>query len=656
MNLGNASGVIVRRAAVTSPDADAFVARRGAETLLAAVPDRDAWAVLCLRRVSLHLGRHGRSLPPDSHWLAEEVERLRRTAARPGFGPVPPQAQAVLFRDHSELLACLARDGLAGLLVARWWWHVLLPGADLPGSVESLWIAEAMHVPTALHRLATTGEVLAFVRQLGDAGSRRVADATIRAHGLLGLVTVADGTSTRQRADSRVPPVIVEAKPIHAEVRAALPEVFGKGLSRSQRMLLTAGLALVRMPRVVRTAKFATALPVLLAVAESDGQAAEAAPVRGEGGERHAPSARRVSFEPIPASARPEEATTVHGSPASLPDVAFAGSHPAAGSEGAQGVGRELPRRRTLPQGTPKMSIKGNGDTFTRHDTVERVGTASTGPPLTSTVPSEVPTPCMAVEPVLDDAARAIASRFGGVFFLANLALSLGLYSDFSRPMDPVLDLPFWDFLALAGEGLVEDAGTDPVWQLLAELSGRTPGEPAGSGRRAPDAWRMPAEWCEPFRNFRRPWRWRSRHGRLQVLHGAGFVVVDVARHGRSVARQLAAELAPYRACGFSRLVRDGDLQMPALDGWAHWRAWLMPYLKRRLALALGTGSAAALRRMLRLSARVVIRTGRVEVRMHLSDLPIAVRLAGLDRNTGWIPAAGRSVDFIFGVEDVAEH
>ena len=308
------------------------------------------------------------------------------------------------------------------------------------------------------------------------------------------------------------------------------------------------------------------------------------------------------------------------------------------------------------------MAIEGNGDTVTRHDTVERVGTASTGPPLTSTVPSEVPTPCMAVEPVLDGAARAIASRFGGVFFLANLALSLGLYSDFSRPMDPVLDLPFWDFLALAGEGLVEDAGTDPVWQLLAELAGRTPGEPAGSGRRAPDAWRMPAEWCEPFRNFRRPWRWRSRHGRLQVLHGAGFVVVDVARHGRSVVRQLAAELAPYRACGFSRLVRDGDLQMPALDGWAHWRAWLMPYLKRHGWIMSvhpkqdGQARVALQAAVLRLSARVVIRTGRVEVRMHLSDLPIAVRLAGLDRNTGWIPAAGRSVDVIFGVEDAAEH
>jgi hypothetical protein len=38
----------------------------------------------------------------------------------------------------------------------------------------------------------------------------------------------------------------------------------------------------------------------------------------------------------------------------------------------------------------------------------------------------------------------------------------------------------------------------------------------------------------------------------------------------------------------------------------------------------------------------------RVDVLMKLNELPIAIRLAGLDRDPGWVPAAGRFVAFRF--------
>jgi hypothetical protein len=37
-----------------------------------------------------------------------------------------------------------------------------------------------------------------------------------------------------------------------------------------------------------------------------------------------------------------------------------------------------------------------------------------------------------------------------------------------------------------------------------------------------------------------------------------------------------------------------------------------------------------------------------VDVMLSLADLPIAIRFAGLDRNPGWIPAAGRYLAFHF--------
>jgi hypothetical protein len=80
----------------------------------------------------------------------------------------------------------------------------------------------------------------------------------------------------------------------------------------------------------------------------------------------------------------------------------------------------------------------------------------------------------------------------------------------------------------------------------------------------------------------------------------------------------------------------------------------LWPYLRARLALALGLsgGGARAGRRlasvMLRLPARVEDGGDRVDVHLPLDVLPLTVRLAGLDRDPGWIPAAGCDVRFHF--------
>ncbi len=38
----------------------------------------------------------------------------------------------------------------------------------------------------------------------------------------------------------------------------------------------------------------------------------------------------------------------------------------------------------------------------------------------------------------------------------------------------------------------------------------------------------------------------------------------------------------------------------------------------------------------------------RVEILLGLDAHPLAIRIAGLDRDPGWIPAAGRSIGFRF--------
>ncbi|MBC5783438.1 hypothetical protein H8N03_10820 [Ramlibacter sp. USB13] len=72
------------------------------------------------------------------------------------------------------------------------------------------------------------------------------------------------------------------------------------------------------------------------------------------------------------------------------------------------------------------------------------------------------------------------------------------------------------------------------------------------------------------------------------------------------------------------------------------------PLLRLRLALALDLPPTRAVALVLRVPGRVRASADRLDVHMALADLPLAVRMAGLDRDPGWIPAAGRDVRFHF--------
>jgi len=49
-----------------------------------------------------------------------------------------------------------------------------------------------------------------------------------------------------------------------------------------------------------------------------------------------------------------------------------------------------------------------------------------------------------------------------------------------------------------------------------------------------------------------------------------------------------------------------------------------------------------------RYPAEIALSATGVHVHLSLASLPLALRVAGLDRDPGWIPAAGRSLAFHF--------
>ena len=77
------------------------------------------------------------------------------------------------------------------------------------------------------------------------------------------------------------------------------------------------------------------------------------------------------------------------------------------------------------------------------------------------------------------------------------------------------------------------------------------------------------------------------------------------------------------------------------------WLTDLLPHIKVRLILALGIESEDSLADvLLHHHAKVTITATHLDVFFPLADHRIEIRLSGLDRNPGWVPAAGRFIAF----------
>src|SRR5512133_822879 len=143
---------------------DALAARRTAERALAAVEwgPRDG-GILCVRRLRGTLRAGGSPGPWRDH-----MEALAASAARPWHEPVPARAQAVVFADRAELLACLARDAAQGAAALAWWWPALLGAPADRAAVLQLWQQDPAPVPLALRHLARDGALPGVLDFFGD--------------------------------------------------------------------------------------------------------------------------------------------------------------------------------------------------------------------------------------------------------------------------------------------------------------------------------------------------------------------------------------------------------------------------------------------------------------------------------------------------------
>ena len=240
-----------------------------------------------------------------------------------------------------------------------------------------------------------------------------------------------------------------------------------------------------------------------------------------------------------------------------------------------------------------------------------------------------------------------IRSRYGGVFYLLNLGLYLGLYRDFSASSGEEIDLNIWDFVALLSyEFLGEDFKEDAAWNMLAQLAGRGDEKDFGHDFSAPDEWRVSPEWLKTFPTNKK-WFWSKSEDRLIVRHSENFCVIDVPSDGSE--NQLENELKIYSEY-FSEIEEvTAEEYLPKLNAAQRWLKYLFEFAECRLLQALNLESRNDLNKVLfEKDATVAVSATHFEATFSLAELPLEVRFSGLDRNPGWIPAAGKYVEFHF--------
>ncbi|MDD2898198.1 MAG: hypothetical protein PHI31_05740, partial [Desulfuromonadaceae bacterium] len=242
----------------------------------------------------------------------------------------------------------------------------------------------------------------------------------------------------------------------------------------------------------------------------------------------------------------------------------------------------------------------------------------------------------------------SVTTELGGLFYLINVGIFLNLYGDFTRPLQPGIALPIWTFVTLIGRRLLGDTcEDDPVWQLLAELSGCCGSEVPENDFMPSERWQLPAEWLAPFPEAG-CWQWKATDGRLTVRHTEGFLVLDLPLDAGAPLEQLLRETEAYGQVvpfelEYGAVTESGNSMSP-LDRWLD---RLMPYLQARLKRALGVAETERIPQVLcRQSARISVSAAHIDVFFALAEHPIDIRLAGLDRNPGWVPASGRIVAF----------
>jgi hypothetical protein len=542
----------VRRLRWREPGPNRLAARQRLELALEAGGNASALrpeAILCVRRIATSF--------PALDRLSNVLDAEILDAARPARGTVPANANAVLFADRAELLACLARDWCAGNTATLWWWPLFFPGDDFGAVVRRAWLEDARPVPAALARLEAVNLAPKFLTKFSPVDRAALWRNIVNTF-QLGALDTAWSTGNIADAASTAAQVSRELAPWSAWVNPPA------SLAMDAVRILVAAILLERAPARIRSRSFAREVGMWTASKRHhalDISFDETFPLVEENPAKDDPRPRGMAprdrrstlrHEPPSASNPKSVATTAASNPESIIIPGSSRIESRKSESGAPDSSRPRRQEHSPAFRTPESPVMPVQLKQERPSDLQEALDESIA------LPAAASPDC-------------ISTEWGGSFYLVNIAIALEFYGDFTAPQRRGLALPLWDFLALVAEQMIgEEFAEDPLCSLFARLSGRGGDEPPGA-QFEPTSGETLAIWL------------------ARVCH-------DVE------ARAIAA----------LNLDDDRDLRSLALNQ----------------------------------PARIVTTSTRLDAHFSLAKHPIALRIAGLDRDPGWVPAAGRGIYF----------
>jgi hypothetical protein len=591
-------------------------------------PSLPGHAILIVRRLEL---------PAADRAAARQariaLDRLGQTAARPAAGPVAADAPVVLFRDEVELLACLTADLVRGVAYRRWYWRHICPAmAAEPGAeLAAAWTRDVRWLPGSLARLPAP-EARQAVSLLSPLAAARVLRALLGAFGAEQALPPGSTSSrldtTRGRPDQldATAQVSSGSRPTNPPWRRWLPTTT---LHPHAEALLGTALSLDRSPALVRQPAYAEQLAAWWAAVDNATQ-------------QRASSNKAWRLGAIPGETAPADAQSgrAQPGPAQSMDTSWtrasrSADRPAPGSPISAAVGAEAP---TFPvsSAAPMPGPAGAPRTFAQAR-LERILETSGVPALREILAEPPRKDEEADHGPSTSAGEEIATDLASLLFLVNFVVWLDTEAD-------TFLAPGWALVEFLGRYLLGDQlskfADDPLWDVLAELDGRRPGTAPAVEIGAAYPLRLPPAWLQRWVPPNTAYIARRNRERVVVRHPqAGFVVADVPCPAGCFDEVCKAEAALLG--GVEIFVKEPD-------------AWESPTPERRFGEAVGAFVGWLLRsRGITVSSLtspglVLVTRTHVDVVLSLEDVDLPVRVAGLDRDPGWVPMLGRIVLFHF--------
>jgi hypothetical protein len=563
------------------------------------------------------------------------MERLARLATRPILEPVPPQAQAVLFADEGELLACLALDVRRGLVQERWWWRSVLSKVSNRGGDFSQHQAGAVLVGQMLRRPQAAVAAIAWLENRDLAVEALLALTPLQAMQVLQAIAAAYQLTVVHFLPSHTAGTSISIAAVDPPWQVApIPH----GFDRVRTALLGLSVDLKTRPETVRTHEYQHWVSAWWQAAAS-GETAPLRSVDRPSGADIAPTPpNRREDEPL-SEVLPADQRTVlcqkqkaaegnyvgrewvgragiqkaaSGEIGFMQDATLQAQLPSAISTQQTALDTTSPSTQRKPQtGTlPPIAFSAEPVKESSQEDVRTRHTRCLLPPPARTMdaPQEQP------EPVAGQILpTGQPTELGGVLYLINMMAVLDLPGCFEEGWQLASGVGAWGTLtALARELLGDELPRlreDPLWLALAHLDGRQPGLPPG--------FRLPRSRLHRWPDFELPPHWLKGLPDLEL-----FVL------SRSRLRRLRAAYPPLLA---------------------GWLGRVLPFIAARLCLALRlTQQASLAHALLLVPGKFYLTSSNLDLVASIESISLAVRKAGLDSDPGWVPEFDRFIRFHF--------